>query len=139
MIDTNFIVTILCQTDSRYPLSAALIDFCKTSQIKVYYTDITKEEVWNLINASKSAMKLNPFQQYNIDNQFIDDYRNLNRLNGLHYSEYIVFLNNWADFLTSKYNIQLLPAIYSRNRDEKDFDYIKNTLPITNNDLLPVP
>jgi len=130
LIDTNFIVTILCQTDSRYPLSAALIDFCKTSQIKVYYTDITKEEVWNLINASKSAMKLNPFQQYNIDNQFIDDYRNLNRLNGLHYSEYIVFLNNWADFLTSKYNIQLLPAIYSRNRDEKDFDYIKNTLPM---------
>jgi hypothetical protein len=129
LIDTNFIVTILCQTDSRYPLSTSLIDFCKDSQIKVYYTDITKDEVWNLINASKNAMKLNPFHQY-VDNQFIDDYRNLNRLNGLHYSEYIVFLNNWVNFVNSKYNIQLLPTIFSANRDEKDYDYIKNTLPM---------
>jgi len=130
LLDTNFIVTILCKTDVKFPLSISLIEFCKKSKIPLYYSDMTKDEVWKLVNASKSEMKLDPNRTYRMNNQFLDDYRHQNTINGIHYSEYIILMNKWIESLEEKYQIKMLPTQFSKNYDKKDFEYIKNTLPM---------
>jgi len=130
LLDTNFIVTLLCKTDVKHPLSRSLIEFCKNSKVPVYYSELTKGEVWNLINTSKNEMKLNPYRLVKNDNQFIDDYRYLNTTRGIHYSEYIIVLNKWIEFLEAKYQIKPLPSQFSQGNDNIDFEYTKNTLPM---------
>jgi hypothetical protein len=130
LLDSNFIVPLLCKTDVKHPLSISLTEFCNKSNIQIYFTDQTCDEIWGLVKASKNEMKLNPYRTINISNQFIDDYRNLNATKGIHYVEYILNLNKWPEFLKETYKIEQLPEMFSKNFDKIDFEYIKNTLPM---------
>jgi len=130
LLDSNFIVPLLCKTDVRHPLSISLVEFCNKSKIQIYYTDKTCDEIWNLIKTSKNEMKLNPYKTVITNNQFLDDYRYLNAMRGTHYVEYILILNKWIEFLNETYQIKQLPEMFSKNYDKLDFEYIKTTLPM---------
>jgi hypothetical protein len=130
LLDSNFVVPLLCKTDVKHPLSLSLVEFCNKAKIQIYYTDKTRDEIWGLIKASKNEMKLNPYKVYESDNQFLDDYRHLNATRGTHYIEYILTLNSWIEFLSVTYQIKLLPEMFSKNYDKYDFEYVKNTLPM---------
>jgi predicted nucleic acid-binding protein len=130
LIDTNFIVPLICSTDPRHPLSTAVISFCNKNKIKLYYATITKDQVWDLISASKSLMKLDSGYKILYNNQFVDDYRNLNRTKFLHWSEYIIFLNQWETFIKNQYNLEMLPNDLSKKIDNEDFELAKTTLPM---------
>jgi len=130
LIDTNFIVPLICSTDPRHPLSTAVISFCKKNEIKLFFATITKDQVWDLISASKSLMKLDSSYKNFYNNQFVDDYRNLNRTKHLHWSEYIIFLNQWETLLKNQYNLEMLPQEKSNKIDNEDFELAKMTLPM---------
>jgi len=130
LIDTNFIIPLLCSTDPRHPLSSAVISFCNKNKIKLYYAPVTKDQMWDLINASKSLMKLDSSHKIVYNNQFVDDYRNLNRTKFLHWSEYIIFLNQWETVLKNQYNLEILSNEMSSKIDNENFEFAKTTLPI---------
>ena len=130
LLDSNFIVPLLCKTDVKHPLSISLVEFCKKSKIQIFYSDMTHDEIWGLIKASKNEMKLNPYRPVNSNNQFLEDYRYLNTTRGTHYVEYILQLNKWVEFLDETYQIKIIPEMFSKNYDKIDFEYVKNTLPM---------
>lgn len=130
LLDSNFIVPLLCKTDVKHPLSISLVEFCKKSKIQIFYSALTHDEIWGLIKASKNEMKINPYRPVNFNNQFLDDYRYLNATKGTHYVEYILQLNKWVEFLDDTYQIKKLPEMFSKNFDKIDFEYVKNTLPM---------
>lgn len=130
LLDTNFIVTLLCNTDAKHPLSSALTNFCNKVKIPLYYCQTTKEEIWRLINYSKFEMKLSENQRSNIPSQFLNDYRKLNLYRSVHWSDYFVYLNDWETILKSNFGITPLPEVFESHVDAQDMEYVKATLPM---------
>jgi len=130
LVDTNFIVPLICSTDPRHPLSSAVTSFCNKNKIKLYYAAITKDQVWELIKTSKSLMKLDSSHKILYPNQFVDDYRNLSRTKFLHWAEYFTFLNQWEQFIKNQYNLEILSDDLSKNIDNEDFELTKAALPM---------
>ncbi|MBP2030535.1 putative nucleic acid-binding protein [Methanohalophilus levihalophilus] len=114
LIDTNFIVSLMCRSDPLHPLSSTLVNHCNKSQIPLYYSSLTKNEFIGLISASKSEMRgLTNKSSSPADNQFISDRLKLN----IPWSSYIVYLENWGQILESKYAITPLDEYFEKNLD----------------------
>lgn len=130
LVDTNFVVPLLCETDPLHPLSFSVFEYCKKTGVKLYYSPKTKGEIWNLVNGSKNEMRLNIERTNSHENQFLNDYRNLKRRSYLHWSDYIVYLNNWVDNLKSKYSIEQLPEECELEINDHVFNQVTITLPM---------
>lgn len=130
LMDTTFLVALMCKTDSIHPLASALANQCSKLKIKLNYTDKTRKEMWDLITGSKYEMKvLTPSKKHHIlRSQFVKDFRKLKKSN---WNDYITILENWEEILRNNWNITpLSQEDFSISFDEASYDYIKSTIPI---------
>lgn len=130
LLDTNFIVTLLCRTDPKYPLSTTIVQFCNRNKIPLCYSQITRDETWNFINYFKSELKLSLNGKNSPPSQFLTDFRKLQFIHHISHNDYITTLNEWEVILKENFKIEMLPAIYEKNLDEHDYEFIKTILPM---------
>lgn len=130
IVDTNFIVPLMCQYDNVHPLSIAIIKQCNKLKVPLYYTSKTKAEIWRLIRGSQSLME--GLNKQNIDpssNQFASDYAKTN----INWSIYYTYLTEWEQFILKEYSLnQLLPAM-EQNVEEKTYEIVKQSLIFADN------
>lgn len=128
LLDSSFIVALLCTTDSKYPLSHAIIEQCKTSKLPLYYSPKTRGEILQLISGSKNEMRgLHTVRGPVIKSQFVDDFSKKQ----IDWSEYIVYLDSWETILQQSWSIVLAPdSITQTELDSDSYEIIKNLLPI---------
>ncbi len=128
LVDTSFLVALMCKSDNIHPLAVALANQCLKSKINLYYTQETNKEMWGLITGSKYEMKgLSPSRKQGvIRSQFVNDFRR----QSLSWSAYITTLESWDNLIEDKWKIILLPASYGVSPNEDICHYVKITLPI---------
>ena len=128
LLDSNFIIPLLCSTDLKNPLSIALINLCNKYGVKLYYTGQTKSEIWNSINNARKTM--NPINSdskfYRTENQFVDDY---SRRKGT-WTDYYLLISQWEESIRSKWNIELLPPLFSKEIEEVCYEFVSRMLQI---------
>lgn len=125
IVDSNFIISLLCTTDSTHPLSAALVGNCIKSNIPLYYMPCTKEEVNSLIKAVNIDMSGFTSKKRSLkDNQLIMDHIKLN----ISWREYSIYLDSWEQILESKFAIKMIDKIQERCYNPELIADIKNRL-----------
>lgn len=129
LLDTSFIVPLLCKTDPKYQLSVSLCNQCKKMKIPIFFTHRTKTEILNTIVSSKQeASSLHKGYRGGSSNQFILDY--LNQKENTSWSAYILLLENWEKTLSEKWNIKLFPESLIPPTDPKCHNKIKNYIKV---------
>ncbi len=127
LLDTNFIIPLICNTDPKNPLSFALVKQCKKYNIPLYFTQKTKEEIWRSIKNAKSDMKgLHSRKGSITNNQIVADFINSKK----RWSEYSIYLDSWEIIIKDKWNIVQIHPEMSANIDEYIYGDIKGILPI---------
>jgi hypothetical protein len=108
LLDTSFIVPLLCKTDPKYLLSMSLCGQCKKMKIPLYYANRTKFEILRLIDSSKQeASSLHKNARGGSNNQFIVDF--LRQKEKTSWSQYIILLDSWEKILNDNWNIKQIP------------------------------
>ncbi|MCJ7422961.1 hypothetical protein MUP01_01655, partial [Candidatus Bathyarchaeota archaeon] len=108
LLDTSFIVPLLCKTDPKYLLSTSLCNQCKKMKIPIYFTNRTKAEILKLIDNSKlETSNLHQSNRGASNNQFIVDY--LKQKEKTSWSQYIIILDAWEKILSENWEIKLMP------------------------------
>ncbi len=127
LVDTTFLVALMCKTDPTYSLALAVSVQSKKRSVPLFYTEETKREMWSLINGSKSEMQglLVGGDPNVIRSQFVRDF---NRLKNKGWPEYYADLCSWEDVIKLFWNIQQFP--YDCSIDEITYNYVKVTLPL---------
>jgi len=130
VVDTSFLVGLLCKTDPIYPLSVAVANQCVNLNIPLYYTSQTKNEMVSFIERSAKEMEglTNRSTEVKIiRNQFVADF---NRQT-IRWSDYITVISSWAQIVERQSGIVALPEELERTGVDDDVvQYIKKTLPI---------
>lgn len=78
VVDTSFLVGLLCKTDPIYPLSVAVANRCVDLNIPLYFTSQTKNEMMSFIDGSVKEMDglINRSGKFNVvRSQFVADFR----------------------------------------------------------------
>jgi len=127
LVDTTFLVALMCKTDPTYLLALAVSNQSKKRSVPLFYTEETKHEMWSLISGSKSEMQglVVGGDPKVIRSQFVNDF---NRLKKEKWPEYYADLCNWEKIVEVFWNIQLFP--YDCSIDEGTYNYVKVTLPL---------
>ncbi|PKL70173.1 MAG: hypothetical protein CVV30_02070 [Methanomicrobiales archaeon HGW-Methanomicrobiales-1] len=129
LLDTSFIVPLLCKTDPKYMLSMSLCNQCKKMKIPIYYTDRTKLEINKLINSSKQETgNLQKGSRGASNNQFILDY--LNQKEKTSWSQYIILLDAWEKTISENWNIKRIPEKIIPPTNLNCYSKIKNFIKI---------
>lgn len=124
ILDTNFIVPLLCQYDSLHPLCIALINQCNKLKIPLYYTSKTREEIWRVVKSSNSLTQgLTQQKTFPADNQFISNFLQMNTT----WSIYYTYLGNWEE-IVSKHSITLIRREIEQFIDNKTYEIVKQSL-----------
>lgn len=133
VVDTSFLVGLLCKTDPIYPLSVAVANRCVNLNIPLYYTSQTKNEMMSFIDGSVKEMDglINRSGKVNVvRSQFVADFRRQT----IRWSDYITIISSWTQILEKQYGIVVLPEELERTGIDDDVaQYIKKTLPIVDN------
>lgn len=127
LVDTSFLVALMCQTDTTHALSVALSNLCKKRHIPLYFHEETKREMDNLIRGSKIEMnglvvEGNPAL---IQTQFVRDFKNVGTIS---WNEYFSELSNWERLVNAFWDISMMPEQYPV--DKSVYDFVKLWLPI---------
>lgn len=134
LVDTQFLVFLLCTSDSLHPLTSSIAKQCSKLKIPIYYTDKTKKEMWRFINGSKKEMKgfSRTRKHKPIRSQFIEDYINKDML----WTDYLSIIELW-EVSVQKWGINPFPDEDKKEIQDKIdmalFSYVKKTLPIFDN------
>jgi len=136
LVDTQFLVFLLCNTDPLYPLTNSITNLCKKLEIPIYYTEKTKRELWRFINGTKREIKgFSKSKKHKlIISQFITDYLKKN----IRWDDYITIVESWQ-ISVKKWNIFPFPKENDRSKmndiqiDEDVYSYITKTIPIFDN------
>lgn len=128
LVDTSFLAAIMCKTDSVHPLASAVAKQCLNSNIPLYYTLTTKQEMWRAINGSKHEMdSLYQSKRHGIiKSQFVSDFRRQN----ISWHEYIAILDLWEQVIQNKWQLISIPEEFNLSVDEDISQYVRTTLPI---------
>lgn len=127
LLDTNFIIPLICDTDPKNPLSLAVVKQCRKYNIPLYYSENTEDEIWRSINSANSEMRTLSVKKGSIiNNQIVNHFRNSKRI----WSEYSVYLNFWQDVIKNNWNIIPLPEDLPLNLDEETYDTMIKVLPL---------
>ncbi|MCG2735796.1 MAG: hypothetical protein L6282_05320 [Candidatus Methanoperedenaceae archaeon] len=129
LIDTSFLTALMCKTDPSHPMASAVAKQCINSNIPLYYTLMTQQEMWRFITGSKREMgSLYQSKRYGIiKSQFVSDFRKQQRLS---WPEYITILDSWEQLIGNQWKIITTPKDFSTAFDEDISQYILKTLPI---------
>lgn len=134
VVDTPFIVGLLCKTEPIHPLSIAVAKRCLNSQIQLFYTSKTKKEMGDFINGSKKEMTgvLQPSKKYKpIRSQFVADFR---RQKNISWPDYVVLLQSWEQLFEKNWKTISIPKeLEDMGIDEDIANYVKKILPILDN------
>lgn len=132
LIDTSFLAALMCKTDPLHPLASALAKQCLNSNIPLYFSLRTKQEMWRVINGSKHEMdSLYQSKRHGIiKSQFVSDFR---RQNNISWHEYISILDLWEQMITNQWRINQIQEDFEKTIDEEVFQYVRTTLPILDN------
>ena len=121
LVDTPFLTALMCKTDSIHPLAAALAKQCEKSNIPLYYSSKTKNEMFGLISGSKYEMKgLSSRKRGIFSNQFVADFKRQK----ISWNDYLIKLESWEQFIELHYQIKLTPASFDVEVDEELYNYI---------------
>jgi len=128
--DTNFIVSLLCQTDINYPLSVAVASICHRSNIPIYYLPDTAKEADGLIEGSNSEMRLNTIKGHTVEkSQFVTDFR---KRKSYSWSQYYMVMKNWRDIIRDQWSVYPLPESIVIEKEHsvytKVYFYVKKTI-----------
>ena len=128
LVDSNFIIPLLCNTDSKNPLSIALLNLCNRYNIPLYFTPKTKGEIWHTIANAKKYMstKNSMHKGYRVENQFVTDF---SRSKGT-WTDYTLILSNWEEKIKERWNICELSPESAKEIDEGCYDFVLRMLPI---------
>ena len=131
VVDTTFMVNLLCKTEPMHPLAVAVANKCKNSNIPLFYTSDTKKEMWGFINGSKKEMSgfsVSSTRYRPIRSQFVADF---NRQQNMSWTDYMIILESWEKQLHDNWNIQPLSKELEANDIDNDiFHYVERTIPI---------
>lgn len=107
LLDTNIIISLICDTDRTHRLSSSAIKLSKNLKFDVCFTTRTEAEFDRLLKAADSDMKVRGFFKDHtfIDNQLIQDY--INKKKGS-WGDYYTLIANIELFLKSKYDIDII-------------------------------
>jgi len=120
-VDTPFLTALMCKTDPVHPLASAVAKQCENSNIPLYYTTKTKQEMLGLINGSKHEMSgLSTRKKGIIRSQFIADFKRKK----IPLNEYFIILESWGQIIESHHNIKLIPKDFDIEIDDKLYHYI---------------
>jgi hypothetical protein len=127
LVDTSFLVALMCQTDDTHALSAAVSNLCQKRNIPLYFHEETKKEMDNLIRGSKIEMsglvvEGNPPL---IRSQFVKNFRNSRDVS---WPDYFAELSNWERLVNVFWDINMMPERYEF--DKSVYDFVKLWLPI---------
>lgn len=127
LVDTSFIVALLCITDSTHALASAVATQCAKRRIPLYYIDETKQEMWRLIRGSKLEMsglvvEGNPQVTRS---QFIRDFNKRKRQS---WPDYFAEISNWEQLVRGMWNVNHIP--YRNEPEESVYEFVKEWLPI---------
>lgn len=94
LVDTSFLTALMCKTDPSHPMASAVAKQCINSNLPLYYTLRTQQEMWRAINGSKHEMgSLYQSKRHGIiKSQFVSDFR---RQKSISWPEYITILDSW--------------------------------------------
>jgi len=132
LADTCFLVALMCKTDPAHPLASAVAKQCAKSNIPLYYTSRTKQEMLSSINTSKREMSGFSTSRCHgiIRSQFVADFRRQD----ISWNDYLIILNSWESLVKNQWQIVSTPESYSMDSiDEDIYQYAKNILPILDN------
>lgn len=127
LVDTSFLVALMCTTDSLYPLASTIIHQCKKYDMPLYYTYKTQQEMWIFINGSKKEMEgLTTSKKPVVRSQFVKDLLKQRTS----WNDYTIYLNSWQRYVESQHNITPLPKHLENRLDKDIYQYVIKTLPI---------
>ncbi|WP_165074430.1 hypothetical protein [Methanogenium sp. MK-MG] len=93
LLDTSFIIPLLCQTDPKHTLSYTIIEFCRDKNVNIFFSEKTKTELNSLIlNLNNPHKRAN--QRSSLDNQFIQDFLKQSE-EGISWEEYFTGISYW--------------------------------------------
>ena len=129
LLDTNFIISLLCKNRSNHPMSVTVTKQCLKSNIPIYYAARTQDEVHGQISAAKLEMRgLLPGVEHSVViSPFVKDFLQLNA--GI-WGDYASLLALWETTLNTEYNITLLPEKFNLPLDQEVYAYVEEILPI---------
>lgn len=130
MADTNFIVSLLCQTDINYPLSVAVASICQRSNIPIYYLPDTAKETDGLIEGSNSEMRLNTIKGRTVErSQFVTDFRKRKLYS---WPQYYMMMKQWKGIIRDQWSVHPLPESIEIEKEHsaytKVYFYVKRTV-----------
>jgi len=131
LIDTSFLVALMCNTDPTHALALAVTMQCKKRQVPLHYLDITKKEMNSLIHGSKIEMmglivEGNPSV---IRNQFVRDFKeHLKMEDYISWPDYYAELSNWETLLKLYWDVGIFLEKYEIDQDTVDI--VEHWLPI---------
>lgn len=127
LVDTSFLVSLMCETDNTHALAAAVCNQCKKRNIPLYYIEKTKLEMNSLILGSKHEMqglRTNGNPRI-IQSQFVNNY---NKRRNIKWVDYYAELATWEKTCELFWNVTMMKEKYEP--EENVYDYVKNYLPI---------
>lgn len=128
LLDTNFIIPLICDTDPKNPLSLAVVKQCKKYNIPLYYSQTTADEIWRSINSAKSEMRgLNSKKGSIVNNQIVAHFVNSRQI----WSDFSIYLSAWEKIIEHNWSIIPIPQALSSNVDEEIYNQMKYMLPLT--------
>lgn len=128
LLDTNFIIPLICDTDPKNPLSVALVKQCRKYNIPLYYSETTINEIWRSINSARSEMKgLNLKKGSIVNNQIVAHFVNGKQ----NWSDFSIYLDSWEKIIQEKWNIIPLPISLASEIDKECYEQMVYLLPLT--------
>jgi len=132
IIDTNFIIPLICNNDHKYPLSVAVIKRCNSLNIPVFYLSKTKDEMNGTIN--QAILEAKNFYSKKINrSQILNNFFEMNNLSDISWNNYETFIKMWEVHLKTNFNIILYPNENSVEVDEDTYEIAKKALPFADN------
>lgn len=135
LVDTSFLVSVLCKTEPDYALSVAVCSQSKKRGIPLYYTKETRNEMRRFIRGSSYEMRNGLVLKGNprvIRSQFVRDYIKCNSIEDpkdkITWPDYFASLNNWERMVKLEHSISLIPE--NSTCDEDVYYYVKKMVPI---------
>lgn len=131
LLDTSFLVSLICKTEPNYALSLAVSSQSKKRGIPLYYTKETRNEMRRFIRGSSHEMRNGLIIKGNpkiIRSQFVRDYIKSNSIDGVTWPDYFASLENWEQMVKLEHSISVIPENFKY--DEDVYYYVKKMVPI---------
>lgn len=129
LLDTNFIISLLCKNHEAHPMAVTVTKQCVKSNIPIYCAVRTQHEMHGQISAAKLEMRgLLPGAEHSvIMSPFVKDFLRSNT--GI-WSDYASLLELWETTLNADYSLTLLPEKFNLSLDQEVYAYVEEILPI---------